>query len=156
MSSKIWDQITCSRWDLNWTMLVSIQRCGPHTCKDSIYIVMVLSGLPIDHYTDVIMSMMASQITGVSIGYSIVCSDADQRKYQISALLAFVRGIHVTGEFPAERASNEENVSIWWRYHDSWTCHVPPLVGDIIRTSDYRYHYSHTLHEARQQLMLSI
>ena len=23
----------------------------------------------------------------------------------------------VTGEFPAERASNAENVSIWWRDH---------------------------------------
>ena len=25
----------------------------------------------------------------------------------------------VTGEFPAQRASNTENVSIWWRHHDS-------------------------------------
>ena len=23
----------------------------------------------------------------------------------------------VTGEFPAQRASNAENISIWWRYH---------------------------------------
>ena len=27
----------------------------------------------------------------------------------------------VTGEFPAQRASNEENVSIWWRHHDVLT-----------------------------------
>ena len=26
----------------------------------------------------------------------------------------------VTGEFPAQRASKAENVSIWWRYHDCW------------------------------------
>ena len=45
------------------------------------------------HNSDV-MSAMASQITGVSIVYSTVCSDADQRKHQISASLAFVRGIH--------------------------------------------------------------
>ena len=25
----------------------------------------------------------------------------------------------VTGEFPAQRTSNAENVSIWWRHHDS-------------------------------------
>ena len=25
----------------------------------------------------------------------------------------------VTGEFPAQMASNAENVSIWWRHHDS-------------------------------------
>ena len=24
----------------------------------------------------------------------------------------------VTGEFPAQRASNAENVSIWWRHHE--------------------------------------
>ena len=46
------------------------------------------------HYIDVIMSAMASQITGVSIIYSNVCSGADQRKHQSSASLAFVRGIH--------------------------------------------------------------
>ena len=46
------------------------------------------------HYNDVMMSTMASQIASVSIVYSTVCSDADQRKHQRSALLAFVRGIH--------------------------------------------------------------
>ena len=46
------------------------------------------------HYTDVIMSTVASQITGVSIAYSNVGSGADQRKHQSSASLAFVRGIH--------------------------------------------------------------
>ena len=33
------------------------------------------------HYSDVIMSTMVSQITGVSIVYSTVCSGADQRKH---------------------------------------------------------------------------
>ena len=47
----------------------------------------------ISHYTDVIMSAMASQITGVSIVYPTVCPGADQRKHQNSASLAFVRGI---------------------------------------------------------------
>ena len=42
----------------------------------------------------VIMSAMVSQITGVSIIYSTVCSGADQRKRKNSASLAFVRGIH--------------------------------------------------------------
>ena len=65
------------------------------------------------HYTDVIMGTMASQITNLTIVYSTVCSGADQRKHQRSASLAFVRGIdRVTGEFPAQRASNAENFSI--------------------------------------------
>ena len=46
------------------------------------------------HYTDVIMSAMASQITSLTILYSTVYSGADQRKHQSSASLAFVRGIH--------------------------------------------------------------
>ena len=45
------------------------------------------------HYGDVIM--IASQITSLTIVYSTVYSaDADQRKHQSSASLAFVRGIH--------------------------------------------------------------
>ena len=46
------------------------------------------------HYGDVIMSTGASQITSLTIVYSTVYSDADQRKYQSPASLAFVRGIH--------------------------------------------------------------
>ena len=46
------------------------------------------------HYNDVIMGAIASQITSLTIVYSIVNSDADQRKHQSSASLAFVRGIH--------------------------------------------------------------
>ena len=40
------------------------------------------------------MSAIASQITSLTIVYSTVYSDADQRKHQSSASLAFVRGIH--------------------------------------------------------------
>ena len=40
------------------------------------------------------MSAMASQITGVLIVCSIVCSGADQRKHQSPTSLAFVKGIY--------------------------------------------------------------
>ena len=73
------------------------------------------------HYNDVTMGAIASQITSLTHPvYSIVYSDADQRKHQSSTSLAFVRGIqqvHCTGEFPAQRASNAEIVSLWWRHH---------------------------------------
>ena len=46
------------------------------------------------HYNDGIMGAMASQITSLTIVYSIVYLGADQRKHQSSASLAFVRGIH--------------------------------------------------------------
>ena len=40
------------------------------------------------------MGAMGSQITSLAVVYSIVYSDADQRKHQSSASLDFVRGIH--------------------------------------------------------------
>ena len=46
------------------------------------------------HYSDVRMGTIASQITSLTIVYSTVYSDADQRKHQSFASLAFVRGIH--------------------------------------------------------------
>ena len=46
------------------------------------------------HHGDVIMGVMASQITSLTIVYTIVYSGADQRKYQSSTSLAFVWGIH--------------------------------------------------------------
>ena len=65
------------------------------------------------------MSAMASLISGVWIVYSTVCSGADQRKHQSSASLAFVRAIHRWPVNPAQRASNAENVSIWWCHHNN-------------------------------------
>ena len=68
------------------------------------------------HYGDVIMVAIASQITNLTIVYSTVYSDTHQRKHQSSASLAFVCGNSPgTGEFPAQMASNAQNVSIWWR-----------------------------------------
>ena len=46
------------------------------------------------HYDDVIITTIASQITSLTVVYSTVYSDADQRKLQSSASLAFVGGIH--------------------------------------------------------------
>ena len=45
------------------------------------------------HYSEVILSAMASQITSASIVYSTVCSGTNQRKHQSSASLGFLRGI---------------------------------------------------------------
>ena len=46
------------------------------------------------HYSDVIMSAMGSEITGISVACSTICLGADKRKHQSSTSLAFVSGIH--------------------------------------------------------------
>ena len=47
-----------------------------------------------NHYSDVIVNTMVSQITSLTVVYSTVYSGADKRKHQSSASLVFVRGIH--------------------------------------------------------------
>ena len=84
---------------------------------------LILSDLSL-HYHDVIMSTMASLITSLTIVYSTVYLGVDQRKHQSSALLAFVREFTGDGEFPAQMASNAENVSIWWRHHGPLECYT--------------------------------
>ena len=76
------------------------------------------------------MSVMASQITGVSIVFQPFVQA--QIKENIKAPRHWpLRG--VTGEFPAQGVSNAENVSIWWRHHD--TCKCNNLQAHV--TSDY-------------------
>ena len=70
----------------------------------------------VSDWSDVIMSAMASQLTGVWIVLSGVCSGPDLRKHKKTSKLrvtGLCEGISpVTGEFPAQMASNAENVSI--------------------------------------------
>ena len=75
----------------------------------------VLMPLP---YNDVIMSAMASQITSLTSVYSNVYSKRRSKKTSKLRVTGLCAGNSpVTGEFPAQRASNAEKVSIWWRPH---------------------------------------
>ena len=60
------------------------------------------------------MGAMASKITSLTIVYSTVYSGTDKKKNVKAQRLGLCV---VTGEFPAQMASNVENVSIWWRHH---------------------------------------
>ena len=66
------------------------------------------------------MGVIASQITSLAIVYSTVYSDADQKKTSKLRITGLCAGNSPgTGEFPTQMASNAENVSIWWRHHES-------------------------------------
>ena len=76
-------------------------RHYPHvtlnTCSMSRWVLLLwymYSPYILTHYDDVIMTMLASQITSLTVVYSIVYSGVNQRKHQSSASLAFVREIH--------------------------------------------------------------
>ena len=88
------------------------------------------------HYIDVTMGAIASQVSSLTIVYSIVYWDADQRKHQGSASLAFVRGIHrgpvnsphkwpVTRKmFPFDDAIMFKVDNFTWKSHPSLTVYI--------------------------------
>ena len=64
------------------------------------------------------MDTIASQITSLTIDNSIVYSDTDKKKTSKLRVTGLCAGNSPgTGEFPAQMASNAENVCIWWRHH---------------------------------------
>ena len=86
------------------------------------------------HYNDVIMSAMASQITSLTIVYSTVFFQV-----QIKENIKAPRHWPLCGEFtgdrwiPAEKTSNAENVSIWWRHHVHQNLRREPFVLALLK-----------------------
>ena len=72
------------------------------------------------HYIDVIMTTMGSQITSLTVVYSTVYSDADQRKHQSSASLAFVWGIQWDRWIP--RTKGQLRGKYFHLMTSSWYC----------------------------------
>ena len=73
----------------------------------------------LDHHSDVIMGTMASHITEPHdcLLYRLYWRRSKKTsKLRVTGLC--VGNSLVTGEFPAQMASNAENVPIWWRHHD--------------------------------------
>ena len=116
----------------------------------------VIRQTKIIHYSDVIMLAMASQFS-LAIVYSTSYSGADQRKHRSSASLAFVRGIHLW--IPRTKASNAENVSIWWRHHiligSKWSLHVF-LLGHHLRVMQIDLHIFHVMKDYFQYTLRKI
>ena len=81
---------------------------------------MVVAGVPhshnvqevsLCHYSDVIMSKVASQITSLTIVQPLFFRHRSKRTPKLRVTGLFVGNSPVTGEFTVHRASNEENVS---------------------------------------------
>ena len=100
------------------------------------------------------MIAMACQVTSLRVVYSTVYSDADKRKHQSSASLAFVWGSHRDRWIPAQRASYAENVSIWWRHH-AWYWVYAVKVPFMRKTSQWRHNGRDSVsnHQPRECLL---
>ena len=102
-----------------------------HSANVRLYFFIIL------HYIDVIMTTMASQITSLTVAYSIVYSSADQRKHQSSASLAFVQEIHRDRWIP--RTKGQENVSIWWRHHETVHLNIQSAAHTAVQMEQSAY-----------------
>ena len=78
----------------------------------------------VPRYRDITMSAMVSQITNLTIVYSVVYYGVDKKKPYLHITGLCEGNPPATGEFPAQRAGGAENVSIWWRHHDEHWLHL--------------------------------
>ena len=87
------------------------------------------------HYDDVIMTTMAAQITSLTVVYSTVYSDANQRKHQSYASLAFVWGIHRDRWIP--RTKGQLRGKCFYLMTSSWNLIIIVLPGTRIGQRPY-------------------
>ena len=105
--------------------------------------------LPFD-YDDVTMGAMAFQITSLTTVCSTVYSDADQRKHQSSASLAFVWGFHrgrmnSPYKWPVTRKMSPFDDVIMWKYFfdkENRTIGARPLLNQCRLMVNYWAHPS--------------
>ena len=130
---KKWSPLCRRHFQLHflvWKMLCFASNFT-ETCSHEWWIFLCMRRIQSVHYSDVIMSAMASQITNITTVYSTVYSGSDQRKLRVTGLCQ--GNSPVTYEFPSQRASN---ISIWRRHHDISLDHH----HDRGRILDMRWH----------------
>ena len=93
----------------------------------------------LQHCNDVIMGAMASQITSLSNVYSTVYSGAAQRKQSKLRIRGLCAG---NSPVTAQVASNAENISIWWRHHESIVHRFEYLSCHLIYISIYSLRFN--------------
>ena len=134
--------------DDNWTFLFQIKY--PYVCFRMVILLCNILGSwaavlrkrrpncidkDCEHYNDVTIGVIASQITSLTIAYSTAYPDADQKKTSEPRDTGLCAGNSPgTGEFPAQMASYTGNVSIWWRHHEiSNSVLMHPRLCEVIR-----------------------
>ena len=110
------------------------------------------------HYNDVIMGAVASQITSLTIVYSTVDSDPDQRKHQSSASLTFVWGIHrgpvnTLHKWPVTRKMFHLMTSSWSHVMNTscWPWHTLEHITMLQEWKSIEFHWPNILFKILRQ-----
>ena len=83
---------------------------------------------------------MASQISGSRLFTRPFIQAQIKENIKAPRHWPFAGNSPVTGEFPSQRASNAENLSIWWRHHASYICGHRLIILRLAR--NYQYYLS--------------
>ena len=135
-----WDCAQVTRDHITWSRSQPVRICVTHDT------VMTRQCYPHywpfvrgNHYANVMMTTMASQITSLTVVYSTVYSDADQRKHQSSASLAFVRGIHRDRWIPRTKGQLRGKCFHLMTSSCHWTSADSPQEQSVIRNFDVSF-----------------
>ena len=97
-------------------------RCAFRQCHQLVKNLHVKMNVPY-HYNDIIMGVIASQITSPTIVYSTVYSDINQENIKAPRHWPLCGEFTVTGEIPAQMASNAlYYIQYGWMHHYEWHC----------------------------------
>ena len=138
---QAWSISNFKRQDRCMTVTVPAGAVAPNCSRQP-------AGIIQKHYSNVIMDVMACQITGLTIAYSNIYSGADQRKPQSPASLAFGRGIHrrpVNSEHkgPVKRKMFPFDDVIMWLT-------ISPEIAWHFKSWKARHEISKSFHAAKQ------
>ena len=113
-------------WYVDMMMIYTTPKLGHHCARRCL-----------SHYGDVIMGTIASQITEPHhclLIHLFRHGSKKTSKFRVTGLCA--GNSPVTGEFPAQKASNAEKVSIWWRHHGTWRCPFVDQMSSLKTTNN--------------------
>ena len=74
------------------------------------------------HYNDVTVSTIASQSPASRLFIWPFIRAQIKKISKLRVTGPWAENSPVTGEFPAQKASNAENLFIWWSHHVAWSC----------------------------------
>ena len=95
---------------------------GNSSCRGTVY------------YSDIIKSVSKHQPHNCL--HNLIYRRRSKKTSKLRITGLFVGNSPVTGEFPTQKASNMENISLWWRHHEhrksamSWHYHEITRVGE--------------------------
>ena len=103
-------------------IVFALRRTYSPVHRNNMHILRALLGCVVvwyrTHYSDVIMGTMASLITSLTSAPNRPSRRRSKKTSKLRVTSLCAGNSPDTGEFPAQMASNTENVSIWWRHHE--------------------------------------